>query len=444
MGEWRMQTVEELAARSESAMSTGPFGSEIGLRTFRSIGVPVIRGSNLSSATGTRLIDDDFVYVDDELAVRFKRSLAKKGDIVFTCWGTINQVGLIDGRTRFDIYLISNKQMKMTPDCCKVLPLFVYYFFSSPAGQQAILDQAIGSSVPGFNLKGLKSILVPVPPINEQRSIVEVLGLLDDKIELNRRMNETLEAMARAIFKDWFIDFGPTRAKMEGRAPYFAGDLWSLFPDRLDDDGKPEGWLGSTIGEEVVAVGGSTPSTEDPGLWDGGISWATPKDLSNLACPVLLETNRTISSAGLRKIGSGLLPPGTVLLSSRAPIGYIAISEIQVAINQGFIAMQCTKRLPNVFVWLWTVENLDTVLENGNGSTFQEISKRNFRPIRVVVPSEAVVAAFEGCVRPLYQRMVMGERESRTLAAARDLLLPKLISGEIRLRDAEKAVEAAL
>ena len=275
----------------------------------------------------------------------------------------------------------------------------------------------------------------------EREAIGKLLSALDDKIELNRRMNATLEAMARALFRDWFVDFGPTRAKMAGADPYLAPEIWSLFPDRLDDEKVPEGWQGSEIGQETKVVGGSTPSTKEPSYWGGAINWTTPKDLSSLNSPVLIETNRTITEAGLAKISSGLLPAGTVLLSSRAPVGYIAISAIPVAVNQGYIAMQCGARLSNVYVWLWLHENMEAIKGNANGSTFQEISKKNFRPLPVVVPSEAVMCAFNEISVPLYERIEKNEIESRTLAQTRDLLLPRLMSGEIRVREKEYMAE---
>lgn len=287
-------------------------------------------------------------------------------------------------------------------------------------------------------------ILVP-PRLEDQVAIASTLGALDDKIELNRQMNETLEAMARAIFKDWFVDFGPTRAKMEGRAPYLAPDIWSLFPDRLDDDGKPEWWVDSTIGTEVEVVGGSTPSTKDTCYWAGGLNcWATPKDLSALSHPVLLNTERKITDAGVAVISSGLLPAGTVLLSSRAPIGYLAIAEVPTAINQGFIAMKCRGRISNLFALLWAREHMDAITANANGSTFQEISKANFRPIPFVRPAEGVLEAFDNTCRPLHTRLVANVRENDTLTTLRDLLLPKLMSGEIRIKDAEKMVGNAV
>ncbi len=282
-----------------------------------------------------------------------------------------------------------------------------------------------------------------LPPLPEQRAIAHILGTLDDKIESNRRMNATLEAMARAIFKDWFVDFGPTRAKMEGRSPYLPPDLWNLFPNTLDNEGKPDAWELSEIGKEVETVGGATPSTKEPTYWEGGeYHWATPKDLSRLASPVLLDTARKITDAGVKRISSGLLPVGTVLLSSRAPIGYLAITEVPTTVNQGFIAMACRGRLPNIFVLFWCSENLDQIKGISGGSTFSEISKKVFRPIPIVVPPEQIVAVYERLVRSLYNRIVMNTTESASLAQTRDLLLPKLISGEIRVRDAERMIEA--
>jgi len=324
-------------------------------------------------------------------------------------------------------------------------PRYLYLFVRSADFQEQLLAMLSGSAQPQLPIRDINQIVISLPPLPEQKAIAHILGSLDDKIELNRRMNETLEAMARAIFKDWFVDFGPTRAKIEGRAPYLPEPIWSLFPDAIDPlSGLPVGWEVSTIGEEVKVVGGSTPNTKNPNFWNGGIPWATPKDLSNLNTPVLLETARTITKDGLAKISSGLLPVGTVLLSSRAPVGYLAISEIPIAVNQGFIAMVCERRLSNIFILLWAKENMDVIIQNANGSTFQEISKRNFRPINVVVASPQVLDNFHQNICPLYQRIVSNEIESRTLAELRDRLLPKLMSGQIRVKDAEKLVEEVL
>jgi type I restriction enzyme S subunit len=267
--------------------------------------------------------------------------------------------------------------------------------------------------------------------------IVETLGTLDDKMEQNGRMNETLEAMARALFRSWFVDFEPVRAKVEGRDQGLPQSLATLFPDSFEDSvlGEiPKGWEVKAIGDLTDVVGGTTPSTKESAYWESGThAWATPKDLSGLSVPVLLSTERRITDAGLSQIGSGLLSKGTVLLSSRAPIGYLAVAEIPVAINQGFIAMTPKVGTSNIFLLLWASVAHEEIVSRANGSTFLEISKANFRPIPVVTPPSAVMEAFEEQARNLYQRIVAAERNSRTLAALRDTLLPKLISGELRV-----------
>ncbi len=295
--------------------------------------------------------------------------------------------------------------------------------------------------------RDLENIAAAYPPLPEQRAVAHILGALDDKIELNRRMNETLEAMARALFKSWFVDFDPVRAKAERRDTGLPKEIADLFLDSFEDSelGEiPRRWEVKTIDDLAEVVGGSTPSTTNAAFWDGGVHhWATPKDLSNLSVPVLLNTERRITDAGLAQVSSGLLPIGTVLVSSRAPIGYLAIAEVPVAINQGFIAMRPRDGVSNVFLLLWARAAHDEVVSRANGSTFLEISKSNFRAIPVVTPTASVMSKFEQLVLPLYERIIGCVREARTLSAQRDALLPKLISGELRVQDAESLAEPA-
>ena len=316
----------------------------------------------------------------------------------------------------------------------------------------SVVDLA-GHGTGRLNTDELKSLEISIPPDAEQHAIAHILGTLDDKIELNRRMSETLEAMARALFKSWFVDFDPVRAKMEGRwqrgqsLPGLPAHLYDIFPDRLVDSelGEiPESWEPKRIGDLAEVVGGSTPRTNEARFWEGGVHhWATPKDLSALAMPVLLDTERKVTDAGLTQISSGLLPTGTVLLSSRAPIGYLAVAEIPTAINQGFIAMKPRDGLSSLFLLFWASASLDEIVSYANGSTFLEISKANFRPIQVVAPTAKVMTAFDNLARPLYDHIVENERESRALATLRDTLLPKLISGEVRIHSADKFIRSS-
>jgi type I restriction enzyme, S subunit len=320
-----------------------------------------------------------------------------------------------------------------------IIPEYAGYYFRSPKFRREVTAMSSLSTRASLNNEMLARLTITVPPVDEQAKIGQILKSFDDKISLNRRMNNTLEELARTLYKSWFVDFDPVRAKAAGRDPALPKHLADLFPDSFEDSELakiPIGWRLTTIGDLSDVVGGSTPSTKEPSYWDGGEHhWATPKDLSSLTVPALLETERSITDAGVTQISSGLLPKGTLLLSSRAPIGYLAIAEVAVAINQGFIAMKPKPGVSNLFLLFWAEFSHETILSRANGSTFLEISKGNFRPIPVTAPTKEVMDAFDERARPLYRRIVENERESRTLAVVRDALLPKLVSGELRISD---------
>ena len=277
----------------------------------------------------------------------------------------------------------------------------------------------------------------------EQCEIAAILGALDDRIELNRKTATTLEEMARALYRSWFVDFDPVHAKAAGRAPaHMDAKTASLFPDSFGDDGLPDGWELITFGEVGNVVGGATPKTKEPAFWEGGHHlWATPKDLSSLVQPVLFDTDRKITDAGLAKISSGLSPAGTLLLSSRAPIGYLVIAKQPVAVNQGFIAIRETEKISSVEAYFWCEGNMDIIHANANGSTFQEISKKNFRPLQYVLATQEMRKTFNHQAGVLFDRISTTYSENQTLATLRDTLLPRLMSGELRVGEAREQVE---
>lgn len=367
-------------------------------------------------------------------------------DVVFTSKGTVGRFAFVQPDTPRFVFSPQICFWRVL-DASYIAPRYLYYWMHSREFLRQINGLKSQTDMADFvNLADQRRMHITLPPVSQQRAIAHILSSLDDKIELNRRMNETLEAIARALFKSWFVDFDPVRAKAEGRRPAeMDAETAGLFPDAFEKSGLgqlPRGWKISAIGEEVKVIGGTTPSTKEPKYWENGaIHWATPKDLAALVNAVLLDTKRRITELGLQQIGSGLLPAGTVLLSSRAPIGYLAISEVPVAINQGFIAMICDGRLSNHYALHWAQVNIEAIENRANGTTFLEISKSNFRPIPVLVPSDSVLNLFNRQVEPIHRKIVHNLRESQTLAAIRDALLPKLISGEVRVKDAEKQME---
>ena len=348
-----------------------------------------------------------------------------------------------------------------------VYPDFLVYSLKNNRVKEDILNNYVsGSGVPRIVLKDFKKVELDIPNLNLQINISKKLRSLDDKIQLNTQINQTLEQIAQALFKSWFVDFDPVRAKVQalsdglnleqselaamqaisGKTPEELTALSQTQPDRYAElaetakafpcefggDGVPMGWNISIIGQEVETVGGATPSTKEEKFWNNGeIAWTTPKDLSSATSPVLLKTERKITESGLKKISSGLLSIGTVLLSSRAPVGYLSLAQIPVAINQGYIAIKCNKSLNNYYMLQWCKENLEEIKGRASGTTFLEISKTTFRQIPIIVPDGNILSLFEKQCSSIYQSITVNTKENIYLEKTRDLLLPRLLNGEI-------------
>ncbi len=303
--------------------------------------------------------------------------------------------------------------------------------------RKSFLRFASGTTHQTIYFPEVKAFHVALPPVPVQRKIANVLSALDDRIDnLNAKM-ETLEEMLQRLFKSWFIDFDPVRFKgISNQQLVLDTDVGNCFPDRFEHSSSlgqvPNGWSVETIGDAVECVGGTTPSTKDDSYWSPAThAWATPKDLSGMRFPVLLSTDRCVSPAGLKKVSSGLLPIGSLLMSSRAPIGYLTIAQTPVAINQGFIAMPPGGKLSPLYMYLWCKANMDVIKQKANGSTFMEISKSAFRPIPILVPPKPVSALFDRVAGRLFAQLVECERYRLELARTRDTLLPRLLKGEI-------------
>ena len=293
-----------------------------------------------------------------------------------------------------------------------LLPEYARYLFRDISFRREVYQLATGDIRFNISQESLANIEIEIPDLPTQRQIAQILSSLDDKIELNLQMNQTLEAMAQAIFKEWFVNFN---------FPGFDGELV---------DGLPKGWRKGKLGDIIDVKGGTTPSTSVDEYWNGDNYWTTPKDLSNAQSPVLIDTERKITDLGVKQISSGVLPKGTLLLSSRAPIGYLAISQVPISINQGYIAIQ-GKAVSNLFMLFWLKENMEAVKSKANGSTFQEISKSNFKLIDISIPSVEVLQRFDEVIDPVFRKIVENVYSNLSLTQTRDILLPKLMSGQL-------------
>lgn len=457
---WNTYRIEDIAEK----ITIGPFGSRMKSDAYVESGVPVIRGTNL---TGSKKFSGDWVFITEKLAKQLENCCVSNGDLVFPHRGSIGEVGLVDNQ--FPQYMMSSSLMKLRCNPNIADSEFIYYFFKSHQGRYELLKNASQVGTPGIGqpLTSLKNIEIKLPSLGEQRKIAKILSDLDEKIHLNNQINQTLESIAQALFKSWFIDFDPVRAKivakLEGADPEIAAmcvisgkseaelkqmseddfaelqATAALFPDELVESelGEvPKGWVVSIVGEQVQTVGGGTPSTKNADFWDNGIHhWTTPKDLSNLTDKILLNTERKITDIGLKKISSGLLPKNTVLMSSRAPVGYLALAKIEVAINQGYIAILPNTKYSAEYLIHWCKANMAEIKGRASGTTFQEISKKNFREINFISPDEKVIAVYTRTAKTLYDEITLKAKEKQSLINLRDTLLPKLLLGEVEIPD---------
>ncbi len=328
--------------------------------------------------------------------------------------------------------------IRARPDKKKAVPAFLYYLFSSTYGRflmSSILRQVAVSGIASSDLVNLE---VPLPPLSEQRTIASILGALDDKIESNRRMNETLEEMARALFKSWFVDFDPVRAKMEGRRPFGMDDeTAALFSDSFEDSAQgeiPKGWTAGTVGDDFNITMGQSPPGETYNEIGEGLPFYQGRRDFKFRYPTL----RVYCSAPKRTAQSG-----DTLVSVRAPVGDVNMAESVCCVGRGVAAVR--HKTGSRSYTYYAMRSLGSYFERfeSEGTVFGAVNKQGFATIPFLLPPPALIERFESSIFPLDQRIEVQEKQSRTLATIRDALLPKLLSGEVRVEEVEGIVNGA-
>ena len=371
---------------------------------------------------------------------RLQSHILKAGDLVITRSGRVGTAALFNG---FEIPVIpagysTRFRLNESAD-----PRFYRYFFNSSSGQHALKSRAVGSVQQNLAGTAILDMDVPVPPLPEQRAIARVLGSLDDKIELNRRMNQTLEEICRALFKFWFVDFGPVRAKAEGRwkkgesLPGMPADMWDLWPREFEESeigGIPKGWAVRGLLEIATLHSGGTPTTSERSYWGGGIPWVSGKDVSSAKGSFLLRTERTVSDKGIAHSHTSPLPARTVVITARGTVGALAILAMPMCISQTNYGLKAANGAPDSFLRFAVEGAVEGLQQESYGTIFDTITTKNLSATQVVLPAPPVLAAFADRTDPLMNGVLMNLRLIETLTEARDTLLPKLLSGEIRVK----------
>ena len=462
--DWPEFSIEKLKASSRNAIAMGPFGSNIKAENFVEEGIPVIKGGNL---TGDFIVEDKFDFLTEEKADQLKTSNAFRRDIVITHRGTIGQVGIIPDNSKFERYVVSQSQLKVTLDQEKVNPYFVYYFLRSPVGQHHLLMNASQVGVPAIAQAStsVKGIMVPCPEKEIQDKIVDIILGIDHKIHKNRQINQTLESMAQAIFKSWFVNFEPVKAKiaalesgedaegvtraamraisgktddeldkMEGGQPEDYAKLKTtaeLFPAAMQDSelGEvPEGWEISSVGAEFNATMGQSPpgntyneNGEGEPFFQGrrDFGWRYPEN--RVYCT---QPNR-------------MAKKGDTLLSVRAPVGDINKAVSDCCIGRGIAALR-HKSECEAYTY-YSMMDLSRKFKSfdSEGTVFGSINQKDLKALKVIKSSNSLIEVFTHTVGTLDQQILNSDYQIRVLSQLRDVLLPKLMSGELSLNATE-------
>lgn len=305
-----------------------------------------------------------------------------------------------------------------------------------------------GSAIPSTSRDDFYHLPVLVPSLEEEKAIAHVLGTLDDKIELNRKMNETLETMARALFKSWFVDFDPVHAKAEGRKPAgMDAATASLFPDSFESSPLgpiPKGWSEKSFADTIDILSGGTPKTSVAEYWHGDIPWFSVTDTPTSGSVFVIDTEKKITPAGVENSAAQILPVGTTIITARGTVGNIALVGVPMAMNQSCYGLRGKAGQRGFFTFFATRAVISTLQQRGHGSVFNTITRDTFAGVKVIAPPKVLVEAFDEKSTSLLDLIHANLFETRTLTFIRNSLLPKFLSGDLRIKNAEQFAESAL
>ena len=402
--EWKEVRLEDVCSELSDGLHKAPKFIVNGEYIF-------VNAKNLYN--GYILDNDPTKKTSHEEYLKYKKPLGKHS-ILYSIDGTIGNIAKYRGEKcvlgKGACYINCNPEI--------VESSYLYYQLQSPHFKSYIHLMSTGSTIKHISLKTMRDYVFELPSLEDQHRIASILSSLDRKIELNNKINADLEEMAQAIFKNWFVDFEPFK---DGK--FVNSELGMI----------PEGWKVGRLDEIADIVGGSTPSKAKPEYYtQKGIAWLTPKDLSNHPAVYSSRGEIDITQEGYNSISTKLMPKGTVLFTSRAPIGYISIAQNDICTNQGFKSL-VPKKAGTCFLYCFLKYVTPEIENKSTGSTFKEASGALMKSLQVIIPEQNVFEDFESITLPLFTRIESLEKESSRLSLLRDTLLPRLMSGEIEI-----------
>ena len=379
-------------------------------------GVPFYRSKEIiESSNGQAISEPLFISQEKYDEIKNHFGVPQSGDMLLTSVGTIGVPYIVRKKDYF--YFKDGNLTWFRNFSDELDSKYLYFWVKSSEGQSVLNNTTIGSSQKALTIASLKGLEIPCPPAPVQKRIVEFLAGYDDLIENNQKQIKLLEEAAQRLYKEWFVDLR------------FPGHETTPIVD-----GVPEGWRETCMDDICDSIGGGTPSTKSEEYYrDGQIKWVTPTDITRKSGLILLDTEKKITEEGLHNSSAKMVPPYTILMTSRASVGFFGLCEYEVCTNQGFIS--CIPHEESIrFYLLYNLMNrVNEIRAKASGSTFLEISKKSFSGLKIIVPEAHILTQFNNIVRPMIRQMEILTKTIAKLREARDRLLPKLMSGEIEV-----------
>ena len=395
-------------------------------------GVPLITAKVVK---GGRIETPDEFIAEVDYEEWMSRGIPQAGDVVMTTEAPLGEVAQLDGRK----VALAQRIITLRGKPGLLDQSFLKFLLQSKSVQEELRSRATGTTVVGIKQSELRKVNLTLPPYESQKCIGHILGTLDDKIELNRRMNETLEAMARAIFQSWFVDFDPVRAKASGESTDsicqrlgLTPELLALFPDSFEDSelgAIPEGWNPKVFSETIQIIGGGTPKTSVEDFWGGDIPWFSVVDAPTDSDVFVIDTEKKITNKGLESSSTKLLPAGVTIISARGTVGKVALVGTPMAMNQSCYGLR-GRNSCDVYTYYATRQLVSSLKRHGHGAVFDTITRDTFASVKVV-SCDAISKAFDAMVAPNMKRIKANAFHTARLVELRDSLLPKLLTGEL-------------
>jgi type I restriction enzyme S subunit len=400
-------TLSEIVESWGGLIQTGPFGSQLHQHDYSEQGIPVVMPKDIRNG---RIDESGIARIPEGKASQLSRHFLKAGSVVFPRRGEISKCAYINEEQAG--FLCGTGCIKIEPPEEKLRSKFLFYFLGLRQSVEWLERNAVGTTMLNLNTKILGGLKVPLFAPKKQDEIVEILSAYDDLIENNRRRIQLLEQAARLLYKEWFVHL---RFPGHEHTPII--------------DGVPEGWEKKTAFEVMDVLSGGTPKTTNPSYWDGHIPFFTPKDATDFA--YAHDTEKSITEAGLKNCNSNLYPKDTVFITARGTVGKINLAQCPMAMNQSCYALVAHPPLNQHFLYFALVDGVEQFRSRAVGAVFDAIVRDTFKLIPFVVPDEKLITAFMEHVSPMLAQIDNLSGQVRSLRKARDLLLPKLMNGEV-------------